>query len=101
MQLNLFPSLPPLSSSALTTSPSALAPIIGLRVQLSRGCRACGSNVATIQSRAGTHAARLNCAECGIHRGWMSAQETAVVTKIATTFGYPTTPIVIREGRHG
>jgi len=61
MQLDLFPSLPPLSSSALTTPSSALSPIIGLRVQLSRGCRACGSNVATIGSSAGPHTARLNC----------------------------------------
>jgi hypothetical protein len=100
MQLDLFPSPSPPSSSALTAPSSALSPIIEFWVQMPRGCRACGSNVAIVGSSCGPHAARLTCTECGIHAGWMGAREVAFITKIATTFGRPTTPIVAREWRH-
>jgi hypothetical protein len=83
LQLDLFEATPPSS------------PLIGQHVRLSRTCR-CGSNVATIGSSAGPHAARLRCSECGIHRGWMGSREVAFVTKIVSTFGCPATPIVIR-----
>jgi len=95
LQLDFFE-----SSSSPPSAPSSILPIIGLRVQTSQDCRACGSNVATIGSSAGPHAARLNCSECGIHRGWMSAREAAFIAKIVSMFGCPTTPIVVREWRH-
>jgi len=100
MQLDLFRTPSPSSSAAITATSPALSLVIGLKVRMPRGCRACGDHVAIIGSSAGPHAARLTCSECGIHMGWLSARETAFITKIATTFGCPTTPIVVREWRH-
>jgi hypothetical protein len=87
------------SSSPPSSAPSSSSPIIGLRVTLPRACR-CGSHVATIGSSSGPHAHRLDCTQCGTWCRWLSAHEAAFLTKIASTFGCPTTPIVIREWRH-
>ena len=99
MQLDLFERrLVISSSSVLTAPPLAHSPIVGLRVQTSQGCRACGNNLAIIGSSAGPHAARLNCAECSMHAGWLGRREVAFITRIATTFGCPLTPIIFRQG---
>ena len=98
MQFDLFERSPLLSSSSLLTAPPlALSPIIGLRVQTSQGCRACGSNLAIIGSSAGPHAARLNCAECSMHAGWLGRREVGFITRIVATFGCPLTPIILRQ----
>jgi hypothetical protein len=97
-QLDFFVSSrssPPPTSSA----PSSNWPIIGLKVRMPRSCR-CGSCVATIGSSSGPHEHRLDCAQCGTWCRWLGTRETVFITKIATTFGCPTTPIVLREWRH-
>jgi hypothetical protein len=97
VQLDLLPTPSP-SSAALTTTSSA-SPIIGLKVQMPRACR-CGSRVAIIGSSSGPHEHRLDCAQCGTWCRWLGARDAAFITKIASTFGCPTTPIVVRERRH-
>jgi hypothetical protein len=97
VQLDLFP-MPSPSSAALTTTSSA-SRIIGLKVRMPQRCR-CGSHIATIGSSNGPHEHRLDCAQCGTWCRWLGARDAAFITKIATTFGCPATPIVIREGRH-
>jgi hypothetical protein len=99
MQLDLFERrLGMSSSSVLTAPPLAQSPILGLRVQTSQGCRTCGSNLAIVGSSAGPHAARLTCAKCSMHAGWLGRREVAFITRIATTFGCPLTPIIFRQG---
>jgi hypothetical protein len=103
LQLDFFRSSSPPSSappsSALSTPSSALSPIIGLKVQMPRACR-CGSYVAIIGSSNGPHEHRLDCAWCGTWCRWLGARDAAFIAKIASTFGCPTAPIVIREWRH-
>jgi hypothetical protein len=99
VQLDLFPTPSPLSSSALTTPSSALSLIIGLKVRIPQRCR-CGGYIAIIGSSNGPHEHRLDCAQCGTWCRWLGARDAAFITKIATTFGCPATPIVIREWRH-
>jgi len=86
-------------NSPPSSAPSSTSPIIGLRVRLPQACR-CGSSIAVIGSSSGPHEHRLECAQCGTWCRWLSTRQTAFITKIATTFGRPTTPIVIREWRH-
>jgi hypothetical protein len=94
LQLDFFE-----SSSPLSSTPSSTSLIIGLRVRLPQACR-CGSYIATIGSSSGPHEHRLDCVQCGTWCRWLGARDAAFITKIATTFGCPATPIVIRERRH-
>jgi hypothetical protein len=98
MQFDLFERRPLVSSSSGLAAPRlALSPIIGLRVQTPQGCRACGGNLAIIGSSAGPHAARLNCAECSMHAGWLGRREVDFITRIVATFGCPLTPIILQQ----
>jgi len=36
------------------------------------------------------------CASCGQHRGWLSKSTAQWIGHVATRFGAPTTPIVVR-----
>ena len=98
MQLDLFERRPVISSSSvLAALPLAHSRVIGLRVQTPQGCRACGGNLAIIGSSAGPHAARLNCAECSMHAGWLGRREVDFITRISATFGRPLAPIILRQ----
>jgi len=92
LQLDFF-------SSPSSAPSSALSPIVGLKVRMPQRCR-CGSHIATIGSSSGPHEHRLDCARCGTWCRWLGARDAAFITKIASTFGCPTTPIVVREWRH-
>jgi hypothetical protein len=98
MQLDLFERRPVISSSSVLAAPPLThSRIIGLRVQTSQGCRTCGSNLAIIGSSAGPHAARLTCAECSMHAGWLGRRKVDFIARIAATFGCPLTPIILRQ----
>jgi hypothetical protein len=94
MQLDFFE-----SSSPLPSAPSA-SPIVGMKVQLQRAC-ACGSFIGVIGSSTGPHANRITCDACNVFRQWLGHREADFITKLATMFGCPMTPIIVRErGRH-
>jgi hypothetical protein len=76
--------------------PDNPSPLIGLRVQFDGGRNCCG-NIAVIGRGVGPHAAELNCAACGSHRGWLSKSTAAWLETVITKFGAPTTPIVLRR----
>jgi len=81
------------------TAPST-SPIVGLTVKLDRpGDRIapCHANLATVGSSRGPHHHALACSECGGHRGWLGAKETAFLVSVVNKFGAPTEPIVIRN----
>jgi hypothetical protein len=69
--------------------------LTGLEVVLPRPCR-CGATVATIGSSAGPHHARLECARCDGHRGWVSYETYQFLTSIIDEFGRPDQPIAVR-----
>jgi hypothetical protein len=91
LQLDLFES-PPVPASA---SPSA-SPIVGMKVQLPHACT-CGSFIGVVGSSAGPHANRVTCDSCNVFRRWLAQREATFIARIASTFGCPTTPIVIRD----
>jgi hypothetical protein len=75
-----------------------LAPILGLHVELARdrwrgGCAGCDAQVAVIGERAGPHAARVSCVECGRHRGWLPRAVVYGLLQYAERYGRPTTTI--------
>jgi hypothetical protein len=82
-QLTLFGSTVPSTS------------ILELAVRLPRPCW-CGSVVATIGSSAGPHHARLQCAGCNVHRGWLSRDSYEFIVAVVDEFGRPEQPIAIR-----
>jgi hypothetical protein len=89
MQFDLFESAPvPASASA--------SPIVGMKVQLPHAC-ACGSFIGVIGSSGGPHANRVTCDSCNGFRRWLGHREANFIARIASTFGRPTTPIVIRD----
>lgn len=74
--------------------------LVGLRVKLDRPVdreRPCCLNVCTIGAARGPHAGELICAGCGRHRGWLSNATAQWIEHVATRFGAPTTPIVVRK----
>jgi hypothetical protein len=74
-------------------------PLIGLKIKLDRpiDCdRPCCRNICIIAAGKGPHAGELHCADCGQHRGWLSKPTAHWIEHIATRFGAPTTPIVVR-----
>lgn len=74
-------------------------PLIGLKIKLDRPIdrdRPCCRNICIIAAGKGPHAGELHCADCGQHRGWLSKPTAHWIEHIATRFGAPTTPIVVR-----
>lgn len=86
MQLDMFGGAVPPSTS-----------IINLLVVLPRFCPSCGSRTAITGSSAGPHHARLDCAGCGIHAGWLSAEARGFLDAVIDVGGRPTSPIIIRR----
>jgi hypothetical protein len=80
---------------AMFPSTVSSASVIGLAVKLPRPCW-CGSMVATIGSSAGPHHARLQCAGCETHRGWLSRDSYEFIVAVVDEFGRPEQPITIR-----
>jgi len=73
--------------------------LTGLKIKLDRPVdreRPCCLNVCTIGAARGPHAGELICASCGQHRGWLSKSTAQWIGHVATRFGAPTTPIVVR-----
>jgi hypothetical protein len=82
------------------TEPSADGGLIGLKVKLDRPVdreRPCCRNVCIISAGKGPHAGELHCADCGQHRGWVSATTAQWIEGVVASFGAPTTPIVVRK----
>ena len=74
--------------------------VVGLKVKLDRPIdrdRPCCRNICNIGTGKGQHAGALNCADCGQHRGWVSKSTAQWIETVATRFGVPTTPIVVRK----
>jgi hypothetical protein len=74
--------------------------LLGLRVRLDRPIdreRPCCLNICTVGLARGPHAGELICADCGQHRGWLSKSTAQWIKHVATRFGAPTTPIVVRK----
>lgn len=74
--------------------------LIGLKVKLDRPAdreNPCCRNVCTIGAARGQHAGELICADCGRHRGWLSKSTAHWIEHVASRFGAPTTPIVVRN----
>jgi hypothetical protein len=73
--------------------------LIGLKVKLDGPIdreRPCCLNICTVGSARGPHAGELICASCGQHRGWLSQTTARWIEHVATRFGAPTTPIIMR-----
>jgi hypothetical protein len=74
--------------------------LVGLKVRMDRPIdreRPCCSNVCIIGPGKGPHAGELRCANCGQYRGWLSKQSAQWIGTVATKFGAPPTPIVVRS----
>jgi hypothetical protein len=65
------------------------SPIVGLRVELPRACRACGSSIGVIGSGCGPHAARVRCYKCNTFCQWLSIREAIFIEEVARKFGRP------------
>jgi hypothetical protein len=75
-------------------------PLIGLKIKLDRPIdrdRPCCRNICIIAAGKGPHAGELHCADCGQHRGWLSKPTAHWIEHIATRFGAPSTPIIVRK----
>jgi hypothetical protein len=75
-------------------------PLFGLEVAIeSKTARPCceHGDLAVIGHAAGPHAAKLTCASCGQHRGWLSKHTAEKIEKIIKQFGVPTEPIILRR----
>jgi hypothetical protein len=82
----------------LFTSPtvtSTSTSITGLSVQLDRRCRRCGSCISIIGSSRGPHFAALNCADCGVHTGWLPRVSLPFLSDTIDRFGRPNKPIIL------
>jgi hypothetical protein len=76
------------------------SPLMGFKVRLDRPVdreHPCCRNICIIGPAKGPHAGELHCADCGQHRGWLSRSTAQWIEHIATRFGAPTTPIVVRK----
>ena len=74
--------------------------ITGLKVRMDRPIdrdRPCCRNICIIGAAKGPHAGALHCADCGQHRGWLSKYSADWIAHVATRFGAPNTPIVVRK----
>ena len=77
--------------------------LTGLKIKLDRPVdreRPCCLNVCTIGAARGPHAGELICASCGQHRGWLSKPTAQWIEHVATRFGAPATPIVVRKAHN-
>jgi hypothetical protein len=73
--------------------------LAGLRVKMERPIdrgRPCCRNFCTIAPANEPHAGDLICADCGLHRGWLSKTTARWIESVIERFGAPTTPIVVR-----
>jgi hypothetical protein len=76
--------------------------LIGLKVKLDRPIdreQPCCRNICIIGLGKGPHAGKLHCADCGQHRGWLSKTTAQWIEHVATRFGAPITPIIVRKSR--
>ena len=72
--------------------------LVGLVIQLDRGCARCGNSTLVIASPgAGPHAASLACTRCHRNGGWLQKEAAAFVAEVVKKFGRPDQPIVIRQ----
>jgi hypothetical protein len=74
--------------------------LVGLRVKMDRPVdkqTPCCRNICVIRPGKGPHAGELVCNDCGQHRGWLSKSTAQWIASVATRFGAPTTPIVVRK----
>src|SRR5258708_2651574 len=74
--------------------------LVGLKIKLDRPVdreQPCCRNVCVIGAGKGPHAGELRCADCGQHRGWLSQSTAQWIEHVATKFGAPTTPIIVRK----
>jgi hypothetical protein len=74
--------------------------LTALQVKLDRPIdreRPCCRNVCSIGPARGPHAGELICAGCGRHRGWLSTTTARWIERVATRFGAPATPVVVRK----
>jgi hypothetical protein len=73
---------------------------IGLKIKLDRPVdreHPCCRNICSIGAGTGPHVGELRCVDCGQHRGWLSKPTAQWIEHVATRFGAPTTPIVVRK----
>jgi hypothetical protein len=74
--------------------------LIGLQVKLDRPIdrdKPCCRNICIIGPGKGPHAGKLECADCGSGRGWLSKSTALWIESVVSRFGAPPTPIVVRE----
>jgi hypothetical protein len=74
--------------------------IIGLKVKLDRPLdreRPCCRNVCVISAGEEPHVGSLHCVDCGQRRGQLSKSTAQWIEHVATRFGAPLTPIVVRK----
>jgi hypothetical protein len=77
-----------------------MSDLVGLKVKLDRPVdrdRPCCQNLCVIGNGRSPHAGELRCADCGRHRGWLSKSTAQWIEHVATRFGAPTTPILVRK----
>jgi hypothetical protein len=75
-------------------------PLLGLQVRIDHNDH-CHDDVAELHPGTHQHAYALRCAVCGRHRGWLPRASVPFLEKVLASFGKPTTPIVLRNSRHG
>ena len=88
---------------AAMAGPATNGSLIGLKVKLDRHAdreRPCCRNVCIIGAGKEPHAGELICASCGQHRGWLSKPTAQWIEHVATRFGAPATPIVVRKAHN-
>jgi hypothetical protein len=74
--------------------------LIGLKIRLDRPIdrdRPCCRNICIIGPGKGPHAGTLSCADCGQQRGRLSKPTAQWIELVASRFGAPLTPIVVRK----
>jgi hypothetical protein len=74
--------------------------LIGLKIKLDRPMdrdQPCCRNICVISPGRDPHAGALHCVDCGQRRGWLSKTTAQWIEHVATRFGAPTTPIILRK----
>jgi hypothetical protein len=74
--------------------------LVGLKVKLNRPVdheHPCCRNICVIGVGKPPHAGEFRCADCGQHRGWLSQSTARWIEHVATRFGAPVTPLVVRK----
>ena len=73
--------------------------VIGLKVRLDRPVdreHPCCRNICVIAAGEAPYVGTLLCADCGQHRGRLSESTARWIEHVATRFGAPTMPIIVR-----